>query len=111
MKQKMLQANQFEGWAVTVDVEGNTQEYAMALLHIFNNVRESRELLNVANSYDNRITVYCREKSKDALVEYLENFGKITDCGKVLCWEIDGCWLPERDYDKYSDEIIVPYIE
>lgn len=111
MKETMLRANKFDGWSVTVDVEGNTQEYAMALLHIFNNVRESRLLLNVANSYDNTITVYCRENSKDDLVEYLENFGKITSIKRVLCWEINECWLPDRDYDKYYDEIIVPYFE
>ena len=111
MKETMLRANKFDGWSVTVDVEGNTQEYAMALLHIFNNVRESHALLNVANSYDNTITVYCREDSKDALVEYLKNFGESTACEMVLCWEIKECWIPERDYEKYSDEIVVPYIE
>lgn len=111
MKEVMLRANKFDGWAVTVNVEGDTQEYAMALLHIFNNVRESRELLNVANSWDNRITVYCREDSKEHLVEYLGNFGEIKSCERVLCWEINECWLPDRDWDKYQDEIIVPYFE
>lgn len=107
----MLRANKLEGWAVTVDVEGDVGEYAMALLHIFNNVRESRQLLSVANHYDNRITVYCRENSKEELVKYLENFGTIDSCERALCWEINECWLPEKDLDKYGDEIVVPYFE
>ena len=39
-KNRIMQAVEFEGWAVTVRIEGNTQEYALSFLHIFNNVRE-----------------------------------------------------------------------
>ena len=38
-----------EGYAVTVEIEGNVKEYADSFLHIFNNVRESKELVKIKN--------------------------------------------------------------
>ena len=36
-----------DGWEVGVEVGGSINDYAMALLHIFNNVKSSRELVRV----------------------------------------------------------------
>ena len=110
MKELTVRAEQFEGYEVTVKVEGNTEDYAMALLHIFNNVRESNRLLAIKNySYNNNITVYCSSESKDDLIEYLENFGEVKRCEKALCYRVDECYLPERDYEEYHSEIVAPY--
>lgn len=43
MKDAKVDVSVVEGYAVTVEVEGNIKEYAENFLHIFNNVRESKE--------------------------------------------------------------------
>lgn len=97
---------EMEGFAVTVEIEGSVQEYAESFLHIFNNVRESQELFKVRNYYDsNDVTVYCGIDSKDALTKYLQAFGKIKSCEKVLMCQIEE---PDYDFDKYYDAIVVP---
>lgn len=94
------------GYAVTVDVDGDIAEYANSFLHIFNNVRENKELFKVKNYYgSNDVTVYCELDSKDALVKYLKAFGKIKECEKVLMYQMAE---PEYDFDKYSDAIVIP---
>ena len=108
-KNRIMQAVEFEGWAVTVDIEGNTQEYALSFLHIFNNVRVNHELYHIENHYDNRVTVYCSIDSKDEAVEYLSHFGKIVDTDKVVCYQLDPYRLPDIDYDEYYTQVIVPY--
>lgn len=87
-------------------VEGNVKEYTKNFLHIFNNVRESKELLQVKNYYgSNDVTVYCELEAKDSLVKYLKAFGKIKECEKVLVYAMEE---PEYDIDKYYDVVIVP---
>jgi hypothetical protein len=106
MKDIKINAYATEGYAVTVEVEGNVKEYAESFLHIFNNVRESKELLKVRNYYDsNDATVYCELEAKDDLVKYLKAFGKIKECEKVLVYATEE---PEYDIEKYYDVIIVP---
>lgn len=93
------------GYAVTVEVSGNTEEYAMSFLHIFNNVRGNDGLLKVRNYFDsNDITVYCDEDSKDGLIRYLKTFGKITGCHKVIVYKIEE---PYYDLDEYYDIVII----
>ena len=108
MKQLKMNVNQFEGLAVTVTVKGGIDEYAKSFLHIYNNVRESRELFKVENHYNNDVTVYCEEKTKDVLVKYLKNFGEIKEIEKVLMYQLEE---PDYDYDKYEDVVVVPYFE
>lgn len=110
MRQLKLNANEFEGYGVTVTLSGSVEEYAKAFLHIFNNVRESSELLCVENYCNNDVTVYCELDVKDALIEYLENFGDIKRCEKVLLYQLQDC-LPDCDFDKYYSQVIVPYSE
>lgn len=106
MKQVKTSVYATEGYAVTVEVEGNVKEYAESFLHIFNNVRESSELIKVKNYYgSNDVTVYCELDSKDALIKYLKMFGKIQGCEKVLLLQMEE---PEYDIDEYYDAVIVP---
>ena len=106
MKQVKVNAYETEGYAVTVEVEGNVKEYAENFLHIFNNVRANDKLIKVKNYYDsNDVTVYCDLEAKDNLIKYLKAFGKIKDCEKVLMYQMEE---PEYDIDKYYDAVIVP---
>lgn len=109
MKQAAVKASEFEGYAVTVKVEGDVKEYAESFLHIFNNVRESKELLKVQNYYgSNDVTVYCELEAKDNLIKYLKAFGEIQDCEKVLMYQMEE---PDYDIDKYYDVVVVPEFE
>ena len=109
MKQVKAKVYESEGYAITVSVEGNVKEYAESFLHIFNNVRESKELLKIKNYYDsNDVTVYCELEAKDNLIKYLRAFGEIQDCEKVLIYQMEE---PEYDLDKYYDAIVATNFE
>ena len=107
MREVKMNVFETEGYAVTVEIEEcNIDEYAKNFLHIFNNVRESKELIKVRNYFgSNEVTVYCELDSKDALIRYLKSFGKIKSCEKVLMYQMEE---PEYDFDKYYDAIVVP---
>lgn len=106
MKRAETKVYESEGYAVTVNIEGNIKEYAESFLHIFNNVRESSELIKVKNYYDsNDVTVYCELEVKDNLIKYLKAFGEIVGCEKVLLLQMEE---PEYDIDKYYDAVIIP---
>lgn len=106
MKETKVNACVTEGYAVTVEIEGDVKEYAESFLHIFNNVREVKELLKAKNYYgSNDVTVYCELEAKDNLVKYLKAFGKIKECEKVVVYQVEE---PDYDIDKYYDVIVVP---
>ena len=106
MKQVETKVYQSEGYAVTVEIEGNVKEYAESFLHIFNNVRQASELIKVKNYYgSNEVTVYCELEAKDDLIKYLKAFGTIKGCEKVLLLQMEE---PNYDIDKYYDAVIVP---
>ena len=106
MKQVETKVYQDEGYAVTVEIEGSVKEYAESFLHIFNNVREVKELLKAKNYYgSNDVTVYCELEAKDNLVKYLKAFGKIKECEKVVVYQVEE---PEYDIDEYYDVVVVP---
>lgn len=106
MRELKMNVVEFEGYAVTVDVKGDYEKYAMGFLHIVNNVRENKDLLKkVVNHHNNDVTVYCGLETKDALIEYLEGFGEIKSCEKVLMYQLEE---PDYDIDKYDDAIIIP---
>ena len=106
MKQVETKVYQDEGYAVTVEIEGSVKEYAESFLHIFNNVRESSELIKVKNYYgSNDVTVYCELEAKEALIKYLKAFGEIKNCEKVLLLQMEE---PDYDIDKYYDAVIIP---
>lgn len=64
----------------TVELEGDVQQYAMSFLHIFNNARDNKDIFyKVENmSASNKIFVSCNPEDREAVKEYLEQFGKIT---------------------------------
>ena len=106
MKEIKATVYETEGYAVTVDIEGNIKDYAENFLHIFNNVRENKELLKIKNYYDsNEVTVYCELNVKDNLIKYLKMFGEIKRCEKVLMYQMEE---PEYDFDKYNEAIVIP---
>lgn len=106
MKKLKVNAVETVGCAVTVEVEGNVNEYAENFLHIFNNVRANEGLLKVKNYYDsNDVTVYCELDFKEALIKYLKMFGRIKGCKDVLMYQIEE---PEYDFNKYDEAIVVP---
>ena len=73
------------GWEIAVEVKGTVQEYALALLHIFNNVREDEDLVRVTNASDsNVIFVVCYDHVLDAARKYLAQFGEIKDISRAL---------------------------
>lgn len=109
MKQVAVKVYELEGYAITVNVEGDVKEYAESFLHIFNNVRESKELLRVENHYgSNDVTVYCELEVKENLIKYLKMFGKIVECEKVLMYQMEE---PEYDFEKYNNAVVVPDFE
>lgn len=110
MKEIKMNVNQFEGLAVTVEVKGNIDEYAKSFLHIFNNVRENKELLKVENHYSNNdVTVYCMEETKESLIKYLKNFGEIKSIEKVLMYQLQDA--VGYDFDKYEEAVVIPEFE
>lgn len=109
MKQVAVKVYESEGYAITVNVEGDVKEYAENFLHIFNNVRESKELVKIKNHYgSNEVTVYCELEVKENLIKYLKMFGKIVGCEKVLLLQVDE---PDYDIDKYYDAVVIPDFE
>ena len=107
VKTVKLDVNKFDGLAITVDVKGGVEEYAMSFLHIFNNVRENEKLFRVDNYHNNDVTVYCEEESKESLIKYLKNFGEIKSIEKVLMYQIED--TDEFPSNEYEGEVIVPY--
>lgn len=109
MRQIKTNVHEFEAYAIRVNVEGGIEEYAVNFLHIFNNVRENKELLKVRNYYDtNDVTVYCMPNFKDETIKYLKMFGEIKSCEKVLMYQMEE---PAYDFDSYADAVVVPNFE
>lgn len=106
MRELKMNVVETEGYAVTVEVLGNYEKYAINFLHIVNNVRENKDLLKkVENHHNNDVTVYCVPEAKDELIRYLGNFGEFKSCEKVLMYQLQE---PDYDIDKYDDAIVVP---
>ena len=79
----------------TLNIEGDTQEYAMSLLHIINNAREfPKALLKVENTPSNSVYVTCRTWDKDLTREYLEQFGEIVE-EETINW-----FVVSAEYDR-----------
>lgn len=110
MKQVKMNVLEFDGYAITVELEtDNLNDYAKNFLHIFNNARENKELLKVENHFgSNDVTAYCEEKYKERVTKYLKQFGKIKYCEKVLMYQLEE---PDYDLDKYYDAVVIPYFD
>lgn len=64
----------------TVDLGNNIQQYAMSFLHIFNNVRDNKDVFYKLENLSgtNKIFVSCNPEYADRVKEYLSQFGEIT---------------------------------
>ena len=106
MRELKMNVFETEGYAVTVEIDGSLEEYAKNLLHIFNNVREHKELKKVENHYgSNDVTVYCDAEYREETIQYLENFGKVKSYERVLMYQLSE---PDYNINKYDDAIVVP---
>ncbi len=110
MKEKMLRLNatEYEGFAIRVMLSDNLNEYAKDFLAIFNNVKSDSRLLYMENHYNNDVTVYCKPKDKEDVVEWLKGYGKIKDTNTVLVYEIND--LPDYDFEKYYTQVVTPFV-
>lgn len=85
-----------KGWEVSVEIKGDVQKYALAFLHIFNNVRENDGLVRVENAADsNVVSVVCYDAYLNATRKYLEQFGEIKGVSSALIV----CNMEYIDYD------------
>lgn len=82
------------------------EDYAKNLLHIFNNVREHKVLKKMENHYGNNdVTVYCTLDAREETIKYLEDFGHIKSCARVLMYQLEE---PDYDINKYDDAVVIP---
>lgn len=106
MRELKMNVFETEGYAITVEIEGSLEDYAKNLLHIFNNVREHRELKKMVNHYGNNdVTVYCDAEYKEETIKYLENFGHVKSHTRVLMYQLEE---PDYNINKYDDAIVIP---
>lgn len=109
MREIKMNVYEAEGYAITVEIQGDLEDYAKGFLHIFNNVREHTELKKIENHYgSNDVTVYCDAEYREETIKYLENFGNVKSYTRVLM-----CQLEEPDYDinKYDNAIVITEFE
>ena len=84
----------------SVELEGNTQEYALSFLHIWNNAREYPYMLyKVENNSGNSVFITCNPKKAEEVKEYLEQFGEIW-CTEEIDWIIISA---EYDYKGWQE--------
>lgn len=68
----------------SVNLEGDTQKYALSFLHIWNNAREYPNMFyKVGNNSGNDVFVTCNPKYQKEIKEYLEQFGEIWDMEEI----------------------------
>lgn len=90
---------------IKVNVEGTIEQYATAFLAIYNNVKSSSKLLKMYNNYSNGIYLVCEANEKDNAIDFLEQFGEITNVDTV---KVIQPYL--NNYD-YSEEIEILDVE
>lgn len=107
MKQVKMNVLELEGYAITVEIEtDNINDYAKHFLHIFNNVRENKELLKIENHFgSNDVTIYCDAEYREETIKYLENFGHVKSYERVLMYQMEE---PDYDINKYDDAVVIP---
>lgn len=73
-----------KGYRATVKVDKPIEEYALAFLHIYNNVKV-RKNYKMYNDYGDKISVVCDYNDRNGIVDYLEQFGEVVEqCEVVL---------------------------
>lgn len=89
---------------IGVNVEGTTEQYAVAFLAIYNNVKEYSELLKMYNDYNNGIYLVCETEAQNDTIRFLKQFGEITTITPVKAIQP---YVNNRDYSgEYEIEIL-----
>lgn len=85
---------------LAVNGENITTGYALAWLHLTNNVREYSSLaFKIENTASNTIYVWCMHESVEQTKSYLEGIGFIADdVREVDSYQFVGIW-ETKDYD------------
>ena len=104
-----LEGKVFDALQIHLEVSGGIDDYAKALLAIFNKCRDDKNLLSVTNNANNTLYVNCTTEIKDAVVGWLSQFGEIKRVVDIKCVMISD--FMDYDYEKYYDCIVVPYFE
>lgn len=100
------------GYEVGVELSRDLGKYALDFLHIFNNVKERDGLIRVWNDYNNGVYVVCDEDTREALREYLSQFGKIKSDNPVQLIRVDSIASNiSYDLDKFFDIILDPVLD
>ena len=66
-----------EAVRVKVGMSKNIDEYARGFLAIYNNVKNSQELLKMYNDYGDNVYVICEKDAQKATEEFLRQFGEV----------------------------------
>lgn len=84
-----------KGYKIGVEILDN---YPLNFLHIFNNVRESEELVAITNNYANTVYVTGVEEVREELKHYLSQFGEIVFEEPVLIATLDDTLYYDTEY-------------
>lgn len=96
-----------DAWEITVDINKPVEEYALDFLHIFNNARWADNIYKVKNyTGSNSVSVWCSNSMKEAVVDYLSQFGEVSEPQKGIIYKIEEPWDSawDDDVDKWYDE-------
>lgn len=89
-----------DAWEITVDINKPVEEYALDFLHIFNNVRAANNVYKIKNYFDsNSVSVWCSNNMKEAMIDYLSQFGEVSEPKKGVIYKIEEPWLNDWDDD------------
>ena len=100
-----LECEKREAIRFKVELQGDVHEYARSFLAIYNNVKNDRDLLKMYNDYDNNIYVICENGVREAVAEFLDQFGQIISIETVEIVQPNGI-----DYD-YREDMDTEFLE
>ena len=90
---------------IKVELSGDIDEYARSFLAIYNNVKNDSDLLKVYNNYGNGVYVVCETEVKDAVIQFLEQFGQVVSVEAI---EI----IQPQCYDyEYRDDMDTEFLD
>lgn len=105
--------NKGYAYRIRIALPSNINEYAKAFLAIVNNQRVSSDrLLKVYNDSGNSVYVIVREDCKDDAVDFLEQFGEIKKCEKVLTFEPNVEYMSHNEFNEiFRDDIDTEFLD
>ena len=106
---KKLNYEEMTGTEFIVELSNDLNKYALQLLKIFNNVRESRKLYQVRNNSKNNAFVVCNPKYEELVKEWLEEECecKVLDKSTVTVYSFDSYEL----WDEKNEREIIFTVE